>query len=129
MRRDLFQVISQLVGLSVPVLALVFLYDWGTRPSAAMDIIEASARAEAHAPSDFGEPIDGLSNWMYTKSLHVPANVAPKDRSPTHRQANQGIGNGPEGADPGNSHPHGSTNDEDGRTPGQPFVPPKKGPK
>jgi hypothetical protein len=31
---------------------------------------------------------------------------------------NQGIGNGAEGCDPGNSHPHGGSNDETGRTPG-----------
>ncbi|MBE9160178.1 S-layer homology domain-containing protein [Nodosilinea sp. LEGE 06152] len=35
------------------------------------------------------------------------------------RQAcNQGIGNGAEGCDPGNSRPHGGSNDEGGRTPG-----------
>lgn len=31
---------------------------------------------------------------------------------------NQGIGNGAEGGDPGKSRPHGSSNDETGRTPG-----------
>ncbi len=36
---------------------------------------------------------------------------------------NQGIGNGSEGGDPGNSHPHGGSNDETGRTPGQRWVP------
>ncbi len=35
------------------------------------------------------------------------------------RHCNQGIGNGAEGCDPGNSHPHGGSNDEDGRTPGK----------
>ncbi|MFN6462276.1 MAG: S-layer homology domain-containing protein [Nostoc sp. DedVER02] len=34
------------------------------------------------------------------------------------RHCNQGIGNGAEGCDPGNSHPHGGSNDEGGRTPG-----------
>ncbi|WOD40432.1 S-layer homology domain-containing protein [Nodosilinea sp. E11] len=34
------------------------------------------------------------------------------------RNCNQGIGNGPEGCDPGNSRPHGGSNDEGGRTPG-----------
>ncbi|MBC1221244.1 S-layer homology domain-containing protein [Nostoc sp. UCD121] len=34
------------------------------------------------------------------------------------RHCNQGIGNGSEGCDPGNSHPHGGSNDEGGRTPG-----------
>ncbi|MEH2214830.1 S-layer homology domain-containing protein [Nostoc sp.] len=35
------------------------------------------------------------------------------------RHCNQGIGNGAEGCDPGNSHPHGGSNDESGRTPGK----------
>lgn len=34
------------------------------------------------------------------------------------QNCNQGIGNGAEGCDPGNSHPHGGSNDEGGRTPG-----------
>jgi hypothetical protein len=34
-----------------------------------------------------------------------------------NRRGNQGIGNGPEGADPGNSSPRGGSNDESGRTP------------
>ncbi|MEH2095552.1 S-layer homology domain-containing protein [Nostoc sp.] len=34
------------------------------------------------------------------------------------RHCNQGIGNGAEGCYPGNSHPHGGSNDEGGRTPG-----------
>lgn len=35
------------------------------------------------------------------------------------RHCNQGIGNGAEGCDPGNSSPHGGSNDEGGRTPGK----------
>jgi hypothetical protein len=35
------------------------------------------------------------------------------------RNCNQGIGNGAEGCDPGNSRPHGGSNDEGGRTPGR----------
>jgi hypothetical protein len=34
------------------------------------------------------------------------------------QNCNQGIGNGAEGCDPGNSRPHGSSNDEGGRRPG-----------
>lgn len=34
------------------------------------------------------------------------------------QRCNQGIGNGAEGCDPGNSRPHGGSNDEGGRTPG-----------
>ncbi|MBW4521992.1 MAG: hypothetical protein KME16_20110 [Scytolyngbya sp. HA4215-MV1] len=37
--------------------------------------------------------------------------------------ANQGIGNGMEGADPGRSQPHGGSNDETGRTPGEKWIP------
>lgn len=39
-------------------------------------------------------------------------------RKPRKRNCNQGIGNGAEGCDPGNSRPHGGSNDEGGRTPG-----------
>jgi S-layer homology domain len=39
------------------------------------------------------------------------------DRIESKRQCNQGIGNGAEGCDPGNSRPHGGSNDEGGRTP------------
>jgi len=37
---------------------------------------------------------------------------------PARQNCNQGIGNGAEGCDPGNSMPHGGSNDEGGRTPG-----------
>ncbi len=40
------------------------------------------------------------------------------DRNKPRRNCNQGIGNGAEGCDPGNSRPHGGSNDEGGRTPG-----------
>ena len=39
-------------------------------------------------------------------------------KSRERRHCNQGIGNGAEGCDPGNSQPHGGSNDEGGRTPG-----------
>ena len=39
---------------------------------------------------------------------------------PDRQNCNQGIGNGAEGCDPGNSNPHGGSNDEGGRTPGKP---------
>lgn len=35
-------------------------------------------------------------------------------------KCNQGVGNGPEGCDPGNSNNHNSSNDENGGTPGAP---------
>ncbi|WP_337883992.1 S-layer homology domain-containing protein [Fischerella thermalis] len=40
-------------------------------------------------------------------------------KSRERRHCNQGIGNGAEGCDPGNSQPHGGSNDEGGRTPGK----------
>ncbi len=40
------------------------------------------------------------------------------ERERVRRNCNQGIGNGAEGCDPGNSRPHGGSNDEGGRTPG-----------
>jgi S-layer homology domain len=40
------------------------------------------------------------------------------DDKKRRRNCNQGIGNGSEGCDPGNSRPHGGSNDEGGRTPG-----------
>jgi hypothetical protein len=41
----------------------------------------------------------------------------------TGKHFNQGIGNGMEGGDPGKSQPHGGSNDEGGRTPGQKWIP------
>lgn len=43
-----------------------------------------------------------------------------EDNTKVHHHCNQGIGNGAEACDPGNSQPHGSSNDENGRTPGRP---------
>lgn len=37
-----------------------------------------------------------------------------------HKKCNQGVGNGDEGCDPGDSNHHNSSNDEDGGTPGNP---------
>ena len=39
---------------------------------------------------------------------------------PGHSACNQGVGNGPEGCDPGNSNHHAGSNDEDGGLPGKP---------
>ena len=40
------------------------------------------------------------------------------DDDDDRQNCNQGIGNGAEGCDPGRSQPHGGSNDEGGRTPG-----------
>jgi len=41
----------------------------------------------------------------------------------THQKCNQGVGNGPEGCDPGNSNNRHGSNDENGGTPGNPGRP------
>ena len=43
-----------------------------------------------------------------------------KDKDKDHDKCNQGVGNGPEGCDPGNSNHHNASNDEHGGTPGNP---------
>ena len=43
-----------------------------------------------------------------------------KDKDKDKEKCNQGVGNGPEGCDPGNSNHRHSSNDEDGGTPGDP---------
>ncbi|BBD62001.1 S-layer domain-containing protein [Nostoc sp. HK-01] len=52
------------------------------------------------------------------QQAEVEENSVTEDRK-LRRHCNQGIGNGSEGCDPGNSHPHGGSNDEGGRTPGR----------
>jgi Ice-binding-like len=42
------------------------------------------------------------------------------DHDEDQSECNQGVGNGPEGCDPGNSDHHNSSNDENGGTPGDP---------
>ncbi len=43
-----------------------------------------------------------------------------ENERPKHKHCNQGVGNGPEGCDPGNSDHHNPSNDELGGTPGDP---------
>jgi Ice-binding-like len=43
-----------------------------------------------------------------------------KDKDKDKEKCNQGVGNGSEGCDPGNSNNHNSSNDENGGTPGDP---------
>ena len=47
-------------------------------------------------------------------------NGKDKDKDKDKEKCNQGVGNGPEGCDPGNSNHHHGSNDEDGGTPGDP---------
>ncbi|WP_392530463.1 S-layer homology domain-containing protein [Nostoc sp. C117] len=50
---------------------------------------------------------------------HTETPTGQNNKVKVRRHCNQGIGNGSEGCDPGNSHPHGGSNDEGGRTPGR----------
>jgi hypothetical protein len=56
-----------------------------------------------------------------TETSTVDVDYDDDDDDDDRRQnCNQGIGNGAEGCDPGHSAPHGGSNDETGRTPGNP---------
>ena len=50
--------------------------------------------------------------------VNAPEGGEVEGGKPARQNCNQGIGNGAEGCDPGNSMPHGGSNDEGGRTPG-----------
>jgi len=59
----------------------------------------------------------GQSTSTTSGTRAVQQNTQTQDRTRQRRNCNQGIGNGSEGCDPGNSRPHGGSNDEGGRTP------------
>ena len=64
----------------------------------------------------------GVGDVTFTQAAVVgcDSNGKGKDKDKDKDKCNQGVGNGPEGCDPGNSnHRHGS-NDENGGTPGNP---------
>ena len=56
--------------------------------------------------------LEQVAEMEESGNVNVSRNKKPK------QNCNQGIGNGAEGCDPGNSRPHGGSNDEGGRTPG-----------
>jgi S-layer homology domain len=53
-----------------------------------------------------------------TRAIEASQTSQPDSKKPRRQNCNQGIGNGAEGCDPGNSRPRGGSNDEGGRTPG-----------
>ena len=55
-----------------------------------------------------------------TSVIGCDALPGKKHHDKEHRKCNQGLGNGPEGCDPGNSNHNHSSNDENGGTPGNP---------
>ena len=71
-----------------------------------------------------GEVADISSNYavnqVQQQVVGEEASNVPRGNTQPRQNCNQGIGNGPEGCDPGKSSPRGGSNDEDGRTPGTP---------
>lgn len=63
--------------------------------------------------------IETNTNTTTTPSNNDDTTTVTPERGRDRQNCNQGIGNGAEGCDPGNSSPRGGSNDEDGRTPGQ----------
>ncbi|MDZ8055992.1 MAG: S-layer homology domain-containing protein [Aulosira sp. ZfuVER01] len=69
-----------------------------------------------------GEVADISSQYAVERTQRsevLDETITPAESKKPRRHCNQGIGNGAEGCDPGNSHPHGGSNDESGRTPGR----------
>lgn len=64
-----------------------------------------------------------VSSYDYSGYGGYGGVVEPTPEPIVTRHANQGIGNGIEGADPGKSRPHGGSNDEGGRQPGDRWFP------
>ncbi|MBD1845334.1 S-layer homology domain-containing protein [Cyanobacteria bacterium FACHB-63] len=58
--------------------------------------------------------VEKISSPYIIQSGEISSRSKPMGK----QHCNQGIGNGSEGCDPGNSRPHGGSNDEAGRTPG-----------
>lgn len=55
-----------------------------------------------------------------TAVVGCPSTTGRKGHRKHHEACNQGVGNGPEGCDPGHSDRHNPSNDENGGTPGDP---------
>ncbi len=102
-------------------------------PSAAATMTDSALKGSILA----GDPIDGsITLTGGTLAGQALANVAvtitgtsvigcdamsgKKNHDKEHKKCNQGLGNGPEGCDPGNSNHNHSSNDENGGTPGNP---------
>ena len=102
-------------------------------PSAAATMTDSALKGSILA----GDPINGsitltggslagqaLANVAVTITgtgvIGCDALPGKKHHDKTHRKCNQGLGNGPEGCDPGNSNHNHSSNDENGGTPGNP---------
>jgi hypothetical protein len=69
-----------------------------------------------------GSGTSALPSGKVTFTTATVTACAPEGGTVTHvkTRCNQGVGNGPEGCDPGNSNHHNPSNDERGGTPGNP---------
>lgn len=102
------------------------LYGQGNRSSSSLDVL-ASKAGNANLPKGLAQQINALFAPVVDTSTAgyggSTAGYGGGTTTPTPRHFNQGIGNGSEGGDPGKSAPHGGSNDETGRTPGQRWFP------
>lgn len=85
------------------------------RGSVTQGTIRVAAKGPDVAYGDITGPICGSGGVMLDGDDDNRNDSRRRDRR--RRNCNQGIGNGPEGCDPGNSSPHGGSNDEGGRSP------------
>ncbi len=102
-------------GLDVP------LYGQGNRSSSSLDALSTKA-GNGNLPKGLAQQLNVLFPPQNTSSAGYGGSTSSAGYGgsvTTRVHYNQGIGNGAEGGDPGNSHPHGGSNDETGRTPGQ----------
>ncbi|MBF2035083.1 MAG: hypothetical protein IGR92_06265 [Leptolyngbyaceae cyanobacterium T60_A2020_046] len=99
--------LTTLVALIAPLLA----------PLAGLTLLSDAAQA-AEAQFSSLEPTQNLADSQLKDDDDDDDNDDDDDDGRRRQNCNQGIGNGPEGCDPGNSRPRGGSNDEDGRTPG-----------
>lgn len=81
----------------------------GANPAAWQNLVTSFVSSYTIDSSGYGGTVDSSG---YGGSVEI-----------SDKHFNQGIGNGMEGGDPGKSQPHGGSNDENGRTPGQRWIP------
>ncbi len=76
--------------------------------------------AQPAQPAQVTQPAQPVQPAQVTQPAQPAQPAQTGGGKPDRQNCNQGIGNGAEGCDPGNSNPHGGSNDEGGRTPGKP---------
>ena len=120
---------GQMVAISSPY---VVTQEFSAPPQVTPVPAASPAPIPVPAASPSPIPVPAASPAPVTPAPATPATVTPAPASPAPaveagegdrnkpqpQNCNQGIGNGTEGCDPGNSRPRGGSNDEGGRTPG-----------